>query len=51
MRQEDCATLDQDLRSLLGLAIPPIAIAFAKARPSDLSLLDTMAPDPRELAC
>jgi uncharacterized protein (DUF169 family) len=48
MRQEDCATLDQDLRSLLGLAIPPIAIAFAKARPSDLSLLDGARPAPTQ---
>jgi uncharacterized protein (DUF169 family) len=36
MRQEDCATLDQDLRALLGLAVPPIAIAFVEAPPPHL---------------
>jgi uncharacterized protein (DUF169 family) len=36
MRQEDCATLDQELRALLGLAVPPIAIAFVEAPPPDL---------------
>ncbi len=36
MRPEECVTLDQDLRALLGLAVPPIAIAFAPALPPDL---------------
>jgi uncharacterized protein (DUF169 family) len=36
MRREDCVTLDQDLRALLGLAVPPIAIAFVEAPPPDL---------------
>jgi uncharacterized protein (DUF169 family) len=48
MRQQDCATLDQDLRALLGLAIPPIAIAFAKAPPSDLPRPEGTRPPPTQ---
>src|SRR5579862_5360021 len=46
MRQEDCATLDRDLRALLGLAIAPIAIAFAKDAPPDLPRPEGEHPAP-----
>ena len=36
MRREDSSLLDHDLRALLGLAVPPIAIAFVEALPPDL---------------
>lgn len=36
MNKETAAALDRDLRDLLGLAVPPIAIAFADSAPAEL---------------
>lgn len=46
MRKEECATLDQDLRALLGLAVAPIAIAFAPAPPPGLPRTEETRPAP-----
>ena len=46
MRHEECAALDRDLRALLGLAIAPVAIAFATAPPPDLPRPDGAHPAP-----
>ena len=46
MRQEECAALDQELRALLGLTVPPIAIAFVKAPPPDLPRVEGAYPAP-----
>ena len=46
MRQEECAALDQELRALLGLTVPPIAIAFVKAPPPDLPRVADAYPAP-----
>jgi uncharacterized protein (DUF169 family) len=43
MKREDWTALDRDLRALLGLAVPPIAIAFAATAPADLARLDAGA--------
>lgn len=48
MRREECATLDQDLRALLGLAVPPIAIAFVKEAPLDLPRPEGAYPAPTQ---
>ena len=36
MRKEECAALDRELRTLFGLAVPPITVAFVKDVPDDL---------------
>ena len=46
MRPEECAALDRELRALLGLAIPPIAIAFVTAPPPDLPPPEGAHPAP-----
>jgi uncharacterized protein (DUF169 family) len=46
MRKEECTTLDQDLRTLLGLAVPPIAMAFAPAPPPGLPRPEGARPAP-----
>jgi hypothetical protein len=44
MRKEECAALDRELRALLGLAVPPIAIAFVRDAPADLPHLSGAMP-------
>src|SRR5690348_4256602 len=46
MRIEDGAALDHELRRLLGLAIPPIAIGFAKEVPASLPRPAQQRPSP-----
>ncbi len=46
MRKEDWAPLDRELRALLGLAIPPVAIAFAQAPPPELPRPEGTRPAP-----
>jgi uncharacterized protein (DUF169 family) len=46
MATEEYAALDRDLRALLGLAVPPIAIAFAATAPAGLSRPDGTRPAP-----
>ncbi|HKT18137.1 MAG TPA: DUF169 domain-containing protein [Stellaceae bacterium] len=46
MRPEECAALDRDLRRLLGLAIPPIAIGFPKEAPASLPRPSGARPPP-----
>jgi len=46
MNKNDAAALDHELRELLGLAIPPIAIAFADTVPAGLARLQGPMPTP-----
>ena len=46
MRPEECTALDRDLRRLLGLATPPIAIGFPKQAPADLPRPPGPRPQP-----
>jgi uncharacterized protein (DUF169 family) len=46
MKKEDCAAFDRELRALLGLGVPPIAIAFVAAAPSDVPPLASAKPAP-----
>src|SRR5579862_177062 len=44
MRLEEWAAADRDLRALLGLGVPPIAIAFAASAPPDVAPLAGAKP-------
>ena len=46
MRQEECAAFDQELRALLGLTVPPIAIAFVTDAPVGLPRVERAYPAP-----
>ena len=46
MGQEEWVAADRELRDLLGLAVPPIAIAFAAAAPADVPALASTKPAP-----
>jgi uncharacterized protein (DUF169 family) len=46
MRTEDCAALDHELRRLLGLAVPPVAIGFVKEAPASLPRPIEQRPSP-----
>ena len=44
----DCKSLDHDLKDLLGLAVPPIAITFSKDEPENVERFDAPMPPPTE---
>jgi uncharacterized protein (DUF169 family) len=46
MNKDEAATLDRDLRELLGLSVPPIAIAFADSVPAGMARPGGTMPAP-----
>jgi uncharacterized protein (DUF169 family) len=48
MEKENAAALDRELRGLLGLAVPPIAIAFVASPPAGLSRPGGAMPAPTQ---
>src|SRR5690348_13930889 len=48
MDKATCITLDGELRALLGLAVPPIAIAFADSVPAGLARPTGTMPSPTD---
>lgn len=48
MHKEECDALDRELRGLLGLAVPPVALAFVVSAPPGLPRADSAKPVPTQ---